>query len=270
MAWDYGTITDANPADALMDKIEACMTDAAWTFEEELTAGEMGTSGLGRIWHNSNGFHIAIEVYEGGHQVNIRLAEGYNATTNKCTCPAMTGANAVGADYSYGNSAEYTWGTAVGVNTGTLNTTGFTYAISATANYLFVATLVGAAAYHVHAGKFDTLMASDPGPYAMFTTASFYFTRVPNTTGTQLFYGNAAAHTFASGVPGTYDTQHGAIVLSRVRCQNRQSTDPGRGLAKGLVIFVSSGSYAFGDELDVTGTPKYKVFGSQPYAIEMI
>jgi len=269
MAWDYGTITSATPCDALMDKIEACMTDPAWTFEEELTAGEMGSSGLGRIWHNSNGFHIAIEVYELGSYVYLRLAEGYNATTNKCIAPARNTSAAVGADYSYGNSAEYTWTNATFISLGTLVTTGFTYAVSATANYLFVATLVGTTPSAGWAGKFDSLMASDPGPYC---ATEFYggagasttvrHTRVPNTTGTQAFGGSLVAHTDTHGTPATYDVTHAALVLSRQRVTNRGSLgdpDTHRGVLKGTVTMTTSATYAFGDELDVGGTPKYKV-----------
>jgi hypothetical protein len=280
MAWDYGTITDANPADALMDKIEGCMTDPAWTYEEQLAAGEMGTSGLGRIWGNSNGFHVAIEVYETSHITRLYLAEGYNAATNKCICPTRSGAETVGADYSYGNSAEYTWTNAVGKSCGTLNTTGFTYAISATANYLCVATLVGTTIAAAYAGKFDTLMASDPGPYCSSALASIdagvgsaEHTRVPNGSGSQMFNGALVSHTDSHGTPATYDAIHNAIVLSRVRVQNRTAVDTHRGLLKGIVTVPFSGSYAFGDELDVGGTPKYKVLtsgGNGTFAIEMV
>jgi len=280
MAWDYGTITDANPADALMDKIEACMTDPAWTFEEELTAGEMETNGLGRIWGNSNGFHIAIQVYETSHVVSLHLAEGYNAATNKCTRPTRYGTDTVGADYSYGNGAEYTWASAYTRTTGTLNTTGFTYAISATANYLCVATLVGPTITVAYAGKFDSLMASDPGPYCSTGFGSLdagsnaaSHTRVPNTSGSQSFAGALISHTDSHGTPGTYDVTHAAIVLSRIRVQNRTATDTHRGLLKGVVAVPSSGSYGFGDELDVNSTPKYKVLiaaGNSTVAIEMV
>jgi hypothetical protein len=268
MAWDYGTITDANPADALMDKIEGCMTDAAWTFEEELTPGEMGTTGLGRIWGNSNGFHVAIEVYELGAYVYLRLAEGYNAATNKCIAPARNTSAPVGADYSYGNSAEYTWANAALIPLGTLVTTGFTYAVSATATYLFVATLVGTAPTAAQVGKFDTLMVSDPGPYCgcsflggALASTTVYHTRVPNTTGTQDFGGSLVAHTDTHGTPATYDVTHNALVLSRQRITNRGpgSPDTHRGLLKGTVTMTASATYAFGDELDVDATPKYKV-----------
>jgi hypothetical protein len=282
MAWDYGTITDANPADALMDKIEGCMTDPAWTFEEELTPAEMGgTSGLGRIWDNSNGFHIAIEVYETTHYVKLYLAEGYNASTNKCIRPALISSQTVGADYSYGNGAEYTWAMASPYSAGTVNTTGFTYAISATANYLYVATLVGSTVSGVHAGKFDTLMTSDPGPYYITALSSVDVgstigghTRVPNGSGSQSFGGALVSHTGEHGTPGSYDATHAAIVISRIRVQNRGNADTHRGLLKGVVAAITSGSYAFGDELDVSGTPKYKVLyavaGASGVAIEMV
>ena len=38
---------------------------------------------------------------------------------------------------------------------------------------------------------------------------------------------------------------------------------------KGAVSMVTNASYAFGDELDVGGSPKYKVLMSG-YAIEMV
>jgi len=268
MAWDYGTITDANPADALMDKIEACMTDPAWTYEEQLTAGDMGGAYPGRIWGNSNGFHVTIGWVD-PTTVYLLLAEGYNPSTNKCICPAMAGTLAVGADYSYGNSAEYTWVTACAYSAG-VNTTGFTYAISATANYILVATLCGSTIAVVHAGKFDTLMASDPGPYGIYNMTTFCHTRVPNVTGSASFTGSLIEHTDSHGTPGNYDVTHNAIVLTRLRIPNRTSTDTHRGLVKGLVAMTSSGTYAFGDELDVSGTPKYKVLSGGTRAVEMV
>lgn len=300
MTWDYGTITSATPADALATKFEDAMTDSgAYTLVENYTASSVKY----RVWNNSGkGFHIILSHASAGTgNLDVRLCESYNSTTHTqgyitqgvSGSPGLT--TYLRSDYGYTTTLA---GAATGfaITSGqtyswTTNTTGFTYAISATSDRIVGATLVGSTVSGWHyAGKFDTFLTgvggpaavAEPGAFCLATrTGSFYtvtFTRYvnPPVAGTSTAgYGSGGfgPYGYFQGEPGAYNSVwDGIVVAKQYITQNAGSSGVAglyRGLLKGVVYMSSSTSYAFGDELNVGGSPKYKVL-TTTQAIEMI
>lgn len=306
MAWDFGTVTSTAPANALANKFEAMMSDAGYTNIENYTPSTGATTTKFRVWKSSKGFHVILfHATDGTGNLNLRMCEEYSASTHNGTYITHEASNApsgyVRSDYGYtntfGGSADFTvnsissspWN----FRTWNTNTTGFTYAVSATLDRFIASTLVGSSIYGWHyAGKFDTFMTGasagdnavvDPGPYCLASPneayASIWCTRFikksaagvnVNAWGNYI-YGN---YIDLQGVPGTPNLEYDGIIVSpRYIAGNSYYQDlherAMRGKLIGIVNMYTSSSYAFGDELLIGGTPKYKVVGTSN-AIEML
>lgn len=295
MTWDYGTITSATPAHQLANKLGNAMTDSG--YYSEVDDYTISTTRY-RVWQNSGeGFHVVVLYASAGTgNVSVKLCENYNASTHTASYPARL-SGYIQSDYGLGTSAgsgsggyaldSGLWSSRAAVAT---NTTGFTYAVSASQKRVTWATFVGTSYYGpAYTGKFEPLYplivgagpagfsGADPGPFWVGNSASAVeagaYSRypAPYQVGTsQTIQGSPSAFTNPDGIPGQYNPVWDGILLSRLQLLHyiNYASVP-RGLLYGVVTHTNSGSYAFGDELTVSGTPKYKVIsGSQ--SIEML
>lgn len=301
MTWDYDTITSATPADSLADKIEAAMTDnGSYSHVETVT---ISTTDY-RVWENSSaGFHIILQhATAGTGNLTIMLCETYNSSANTMgyvAAPSNTSYGYITSAYGFtttngGSASGFALDTSANIFRPTLttNTTGFTYAVSASAHRVVAATLVGASYYGpIYAGEFDSFIdgsggvdaETEPGAFALVNLSSGSGTSGAvtrfvdqvnagaNASGAFRFH-SADSHTGTWGVPGALANPFDGLVISRVRYTASPSSGTTlgpRGLLKNIVFMSTSGSYAFGDELNVDGSPKYKVINGST-AVEMI
>ncbi|MBI4872651.1 MAG: hypothetical protein HY814_13910 [Candidatus Riflebacteria bacterium] len=151
----------------------------------------------------------------------------------------------------------------------TLNTTGFTYGISATANRVALGTLLASSPRQVYAGAFLTYdqTADDPNPCCNISDNGYAVSRSP--------YRGVLANNpwsvtplglgYYSGFPGTPDLQRGAITLAPVDLSGTWTGEGAmrRGRLYNVAYFYQSG-YGFGDRLLVAAVAKYRIF--QPAA----
>lgn len=323
MTWRYGTISNAtSPADELVRIVCQAALDSGYYVEVE-SPGAGGTVGNGyssggfrwRVLYNATaGFHAIIKnAPTGTTNPEFFISEGYNPVNHTISNPSLV-QGWLFSDYSLGSgntSTAATTGLALGTGGfvtagGGVNTTGFTYAISATVDRIMVTTLVGTSSgAPVYIGRLDpnylywnNFNGSGPGGTPGEVSSNVitngvvdsynYFTRYPYPLYVDSYIGNARFSSYQrsviSGTPGSYNNFVDGILVSRYHTYPvyYNSSPPGvlsassdypRGLLVGVVKMATSGSYAFGDELTynngVSTINKYKVVNSY-CAIEMI
>lgn len=326
MTWDYGSISSVTRDTIFGNKIVNAAVDSG---KYDLVDDVVVPSGnyyyadeRFRVLQNSTaGFSVIIRHSNSGSvgTIYFYLVEDYNASTHTWSKSVYASSSGfMNSDYLACNtsgSVPYTLtpfsgsligipypqagyygignglGSAITLNT---NSTGFTYAISATVDRIALATYVGQTVYGIrYIGRFDPFLnnvvgagtgglTSDPGPYVMISgaltgTSTTYFTRSPQPNRiysgsnqvTADFTGITSSSSDTSGTPGGYNSIVNGIMVSRPWVYLSQAPYPRRGLLYNVVNFTGSGNYAFGDELNVNGVPKYKVI-TQDCAIEMI
>lgn len=294
MTWDFGTITSATPATQLGTKIAAAMTDSGHYAEVD----DYTLSGdRYRVYRNAGeGFFVILKHASGGTgAVSAGLCETYNSTAHTAGYVA-TSTGYVKSDYGLSpiNTAPYPidgWplnnGPQYPGSAGT-NTTGFTFLVSASSKRVCFATLVGQTSSSiVYNGAFEPFVQSivgsgpagwtgaDPGPFVSGVIgggAVARYTRhpYPGAVGTYRTINSNGLGNFTtvSGTPGSYNAVVDGILVSRPQAYTADLPYP-RGLLYGAILMESSSNYAFGDELTVNGSAKYKVV-TTAHAVEML
>lgn len=327
MTWDFGTVSSTQPANILCNKFEAALLDCGgYTNIENYQPSATVTNYKHRIWQSTQGFVISFtHRVDGTDNVYLGFSEDYSAASHSLIYPSYSslnistsGSGQVRSDYGISTNGWPTTGAAGQTNTQALstgysysygfnssrylstNTTGFTYAISATAKRVIVATLVSTSTYGWHyLGKFDTMMNGIGGPsninvepgsycaasYSLGNYSNVSLTRsispsagLNDSFGWGSYYHNNFTPTY--GIPSTYNKIYDGILLSKLYIYRNSSsnslystlneTGHFRGMLDGVVTHTSeANAYSFGDELFVNGSAKYKVINSN-FSIEMI
>lgn len=335
MGYNTGTITDANPSNAFSEVFKTIVGGAGvanWSFVENIPAGT-GAGQSGSASYSCDVFKCAgsgSDANDAGHDfyvgilrqgtttssgLRIITSEDYNDTTKKFynwphyragdnASPIGTDANGY-ATYSsptYYSSAEAKVSEMVGVNYShsfvcTINTTGFSYWIYITNNFVIFSTRVSTTDKAVYIGLMDSLIDSETisehcplvivgnGENCGVSTTAAAFSNYPGvlnlTAGVYTYFGrgyllpwtnNSSTLAGVSNATGAGDKwQVGKIHVTRGVMVNHCASGSyavcgfTRGLLKKEVLFFpTGGTVVLGDTLAIGGET-WTVVGSLLY-----
>ncbi len=272
MAYGTASITNANPALTLVAAIETLLTTAGWVFVEEVVI----TTVTHRVMKNpaannvqgADFFFASVYTTSGGLTLSFRTFEVWDATNKKAIRYYTTASSGVVP----GVTPPYTYAVndAVGVllSSGslgqqpvfTLNTTGFTYWLHASADHFQLATTVGGTQAGIYIGLYDDFMApaDSPFPLAQVVMSSNSSgsasgggaTREPKQAGAASWN----FHVFVTDSGGGRWTQALAVegysgkpAVGRVLLQSARGASYWRGLLKNSLVGGLAGSIVNGD-----------------------
>jgi hypothetical protein len=304
MAYATGTLTDANPAAALITLIEAQMTaqGGTWVFVEEVVI----STNTYRVWRNKGSgvanpnsfgtdFYIALrrQTAAGSTDVSVLAFEVWDATNKKAIRPVAGSANsqAINANFSFGDETNgFTLANvAAYVGIRPLVTTGFDYIIQVSKNQIAIGAKVSTNDSACYAGLFESLLPSaHPFPLCLVgggtssngtlaTTCGVSRHPTVTTTGTNNFQHTLAnLITPAGDATSNIDKLHASAVGSRVLV-SPSGVVGSYGQFHGLlynVMSLNQGTTAWrtGDTIPVSGENWVKAYllGSTTYWLDTV
>lgn len=295
MAYRTATITNASPALALCQEIEAGFGEHAnWDFVKDVVIGTFTY----RVWKNrgtgtganafGQDFHLAFRYLTaaGGLDLRVVAFEAFDATNNKAIRPCVGAASSLlpNANGSHGDETlGFTLDSAVLVYASiTVPTTAFASYVSVSAERVCAGVNYSTTDHAFYAGLFEPLSSTEPFPLLVAATngqenaltVDCGVSRHPGrtTAATDNFKFQVDAWTRISGTAQTADLFHGGGLASRALLRSFNADPVTYGGARGLLhdaILLPDGSTATrnGDTLTIGANVYTKMrFGNYGFA----
>lgn len=258
MAYRTATITNASPALALCQEIEAGFAEHAnWDYVKDVVIGTFTY----RVWKNrgtgsgansfAQDFFLAFryQTAAGGLDLRVVAFEAFDATNNKAIRPCVGAASSLlpNANGSHGDEvAGFTLDSATLVYASlTLPTTAFTSYLSVSADRVCCGVNYSTTDHAFYAGLFEPLSATEPFPLMIAATSGQEnaltvdcgVSRHPGRTvaATDNFKFQVDSWTRISGTTQTADLFHGGGLASRALLRSMNADAATYGSARGLL-----------------------------------
>lgn len=295
MAYRTATITNASPALALCQEIEAGFAEHAnWDYVKDVVIGTFTY----RVWKNrgtgtganafGQDFHLAFRYLTaaGGTDLRVVAFEAFDATNNKAIRPCVGASSSLlpNANNSHGDEvAGFTLDSAILVYANiTVPTTAFASYLSVSAERVCAGVNYSTTDHAFYAGLFEPLSSTEPFPLLVSATnlqenaltVDCGVSRHPGrtTAATDNFKFQIAAWTVISGTAQTSDLFHGGGLASRALLRTLNTDAATYGNARGLLhdaILLPDGGTATrnGDTLTIGANVYTKMrFGTYGFA----